>query len=190
MTHDVVHETLTAEAKEIIVSYVMGLLEPEDRLQFEQHLSAGCRTCRTELNALNQVAGWLSLAAPQTAPPPSLRERIREIPRREERPRHIIRSEEGKWVQLNSGIAIKRLYVDQPGETQTLLIRMDPGAKLPPHNHVGPEQCLVLQGEVWDDGQLFRTGDYVVSREGSHHSEVRSDDGCLLLIVNSIHDRA
>ena len=48
-----------------------------------------------------------------------------------------------------AGVYIKRLYEDPSGR-QTTLTRMEPGAKLPRHRHVGIEQSYVLAGTVHD----------------------------------------
>jgi len=60
---------------ELAAPYALGALSPDERAEFEAHL-ATCATCRAEVQALRDVAGLLAHAAPDSAPPPELRERI------------------------------------------------------------------------------------------------------------------
>ena len=48
------------------------------------------------------------------------------------------------------GVYIKKLYEDASGKA-TSLTKMDKGAVLPDHRHVGIEQSYVLQGTLVDD---------------------------------------
>ncbi len=56
------------------------------------------------------------------------------------------------------------------GEAHGGLIRVEPGASFPPHEHVGDESMLILQGEVEDDsGKRYAAGDLVESASGTSH---------------------
>lgn len=55
--------------------YALGALDVPERAAFEKHL-ATCDMCRAEVRELREVAGLLALAAPRSAPPAGLRERI------------------------------------------------------------------------------------------------------------------
>lgn len=66
---------------------------------------------------------------------------------------------------------------------ECFLVRFKPGAASRPHEHTGPEEFLVLEGELEDcDGTVFKTGDFVSYRAGSRHFS-RSPAGCLLLVI-------
>ena len=47
------------------------------------------------------------------------------------------------------GVWTKRLYSDASGR-MTVVTRMEPGARLPDHRHVGLEQSFVLEGSLVD----------------------------------------
>jgi anti-sigma-K factor RskA len=49
-------------------AYVLGALDPADRLAFEAHV-AECTICAAEVRSFAPVAGWLAHAAPATAAP-------------------------------------------------------------------------------------------------------------------------
>ncbi|HWW75527.1 MAG TPA: cupin domain-containing protein, partial [Pyrinomonadaceae bacterium] len=61
----------------------------------------------------------------------------------------VVRKDEGKWRPTgDAGISYKLLYADRERGTYTTLVRMEPGARIPAHRHVGVEQCLVLEGDL------------------------------------------
>jgi anti-sigma factor ChrR (cupin superfamily) len=79
------------------------------------------------------------------------------------------------------GVWTKTLYRDDSGRL-TSLTRMEPGARLPRHRHVGLEQSYVLEGSLVDGDGVCTAGNYVWRRPGSVH-EAWSPDGCLVLGV-------
>jgi anti-sigma factor ChrR (cupin superfamily) len=79
------------------------------------------------------------------------------------------------------GVWIKKLYEDDTGRT-TSLTRMEPGARLPRHRHVGLEQSYVLEGSLVDADGTCTAGNYVWRRPGSVH-DAWSPDGCVVLGV-------
>jgi len=64
----------------------------------------------------------------------------------------------------------------------TFFLRLDPGYRGGPHEHVQAEQFLVIEGELIDpDERAFRPGDFVSYRPGSRHWSY-SPAGCTLLV--------
>ena len=62
------------------------------------------------------------------------------------------------------------------------LMRMQPGAVTIPHDHLGVEDFLILEGElIDDDGAVFRPGDFVSYAAGTRHNS-RTDTGCLIAV--------
>ncbi len=58
-----------------LAAYVLGALEPEEAQALQKHLTT-CAVCRDEVAALQSVTEVLLLAAPQLAPPTSLKRRV------------------------------------------------------------------------------------------------------------------
>ena len=79
------------------------------------------------------------------------------------------------------GCWTKVLYRDATGRLTTLT-RMEPGARLPEHRHVGIEQSFVLEGTLVDDDGACTAGNFVWRRAGSVHS-AWTPDGCIVLGV-------
>jgi anti-sigma factor ChrR (cupin superfamily) len=79
------------------------------------------------------------------------------------------------------GVFTKTLYQDPSGKC-TSLTKMEKGARLPTHKHVGLEQSYVLEGTLVDDDGACTAGNFVWRRPGSVHS-AWSPDGCIVLGV-------
>ena len=60
--------------------------------------------------------------------------------------------------------------------------RMEAGAFYPSHVHNQAEECLVLEGYLDFGDYTLSAGDYLRLEPGTHHSEARSQQGCLCLI--------
>jgi anti-sigma factor ChrR (cupin superfamily) len=97
----------------------------------------------------------------------------------------VVRAGEGKWVETeDTGVSYKLLFEDRERGTFTTLVRMEPGARMPKHRHLGVEQCLVLEGDVRSGGIEMSAGDFNCSLPGSVHDELITKTGTLLLIVS------
>lgn len=76
------------------------------------------------------------------------------------------------------------------GEYECFMLRMDPGAVSRPHEHMGHEEFLILEGSLIDnDGTEYRSGDFVSLLPGSKHSS-HTPGGCLLLVMLRGNNRA
>ncbi|NJK75079.1 MAG: cupin-like domain-containing protein [Richelia sp. CSU_2_1] len=100
-------------------------------------------------------------------------------------PPFIVRSRDVKWKPFRvPGISIGNLYIDKQKREITCLMRLEAGVIFPPHRHAGPEEIVVLEGDLTVEGERCDRGDYVRSVPGSAHSPF-TERGCLLLIKSS-----
>lgn len=91
-----------------------------------------------------------------------------------------IRADEG-WRPLADRTEMKILFDD--GATLSWLVRMQPGARLDAHAHdAGPEECLVVEGDLWLDGKRFGAGDYQFAPRGTAHHRIHTESGCVLFV--------
>jgi quercetin dioxygenase-like cupin family protein len=89
-------------------------------------------------------------------------------------------SDEG-WIEALPKIHIKQVYTD--GTAESYLVRLEPGARAPAHDHPGDEECVVLEGSVrYVGGSTLNAGDYEAVLEGAHHTELVSDTGALVYL--------
>ena len=186
--------------------YALGALEGEEARAFEAHVSQGCDACASELREFEAVVGSLGLAAPDAEPPAAARVRLLERldaagPSESKDKAHegarkdssrslcdecflVVRAGEGKWLPTgDAGVSFKLLYTDRERGTFTTLVRMEPGASIPAHRHLGVEQCLVIEGDLRAGGIEMYAGDFNCSLPGSIHEELTTDNGALFLIV-------
>lgn len=95
-------------------------------------------------------------------------------------PIRTVRRDAG-WQPFFPGAEQKILFDD--GVTQSWLMRLAPGAVLPKHEHdEGPEECLVLEGEMWFEGECYGPGDYMVASQGSTHHETFTKTGAVMFL--------
>ena len=203
MSHTSAHE----ELKELAALYALGALETAEARDFERHLAQGCEACAAELRDFEGVAAHLALASAPARPPADAREKLlsRITAAEEEDTRRpvaspegtsapdalagasdllVVRRDAGEWEETSDpGVFVKMLFTDREHETVTRLVRLDPGARIPSHRHLGYEQCLVVEG-VMRAGELsLRAGDFNCSAPGTIHEEIYTEEGALLLIV-------
>ena len=187
--------------------YALGILEEQRARMLEEHLRT-CDVCELEVRAFQQTAAHLPFALSTDKPRPALRDRLftrvqstkaqeAEAEDAEIWPAglpagfHFVAANGGTWEPTGvQGVRFKLLDQDQVSERRTLLVRMEATATYPPHRHAGAEQCLVLEGDLRFGELVFRAGDYICAPAESIHPKSHTQDGCLLLIVSSLHDEA
>ena len=86
------------------------------------------------------------------------------------------------WKPFRERIEVHRLYGDGTAGASAVLLRYQPGGRVPWHEHVGHEHILVLAGSQRDESGTAGTGSLVINRPGSAHSVV-SEDGCIVLVI-------
>lgn len=92
------------------------------------------------------------------------------------------RQHEGRWWELQPGIAIKILHQDAAQNRRTFLMRLEPGARYKSHFHYHDEECFVLEGSVAIGNLRIERGDYHLAPAGSNHDTLHSDAGALLFL--------
>ena len=89
---------------------------------------------------------------------------------------------EGDWSPFHPGVSVRWLYQTGQGGPAAALLRYEPGAGVPRHEHLGHEHVLILQGSQSDERGRYPCGTLVVNKPGSSH-KVTSEDGCVVLII-------
>jgi len=80
------------------------------------------------------------------------------------------------------GLHVKNVAV--AGGLEMQLVRMEPGATIPPHTHELPEFIYILEGELQLAGRTLTPGWASVAAPGSEHLDVHSSNGCTFLLVD------
>ena len=95
---------------------------------------------------------------------------------------HIARSDTGLWKTVADGIEIKRLWHSRQSGRSAYMLRMQPGAVMPMHDHHGDEESLVLEGDMQINGVAFGPGDFQVAFAGTKHPLITTRGGCLCFV--------
>ncbi len=95
-----------------------------------------------------------------------------------------IQVDEGEWAPFSPKVSIKVLRRDV--DTQSYLLRLEPGAVLLPHVHVHDEECMVLEGEMRIGNLVVKQGAYHLAPRGVAHEPIRSEFGALLFLRGAI----
>lgn len=191
------HQVAPDEMIEVAASYALGALSQQEARAFENHLAEGCETCREELASFEATLTTLACAEETEAPDSRVRDkllaRFRDETLTNEAARKAswsdahsfvsIRSSEGEWRQLREGVLMKQLYVDRASGITTSLVRMEPGAFLPMHQHQGVEQLYIIEGDCNVSGEVLGPGDYHRADAGSIHERTFTVNGTMFLLV-------
>lgn len=102
---------------------------------------------------------------------------------------YIARTATAEWKPLTekgvetSGLFVKSLRFDeQKQRSPAILLKFDPGAKYPYHNHPAGEEIFLLKGACMINESLLKQGDYLYTPPGFKH-DVRSESGCEMLLI-------
>jgi quercetin dioxygenase-like cupin family protein len=102
---------------------------------------------------------------------------------------YIVRNSQKEWQPLiekgvpYQGISIIPLRFDEAKQrSPTILLKFEPGAKYPYHNHPGGEEIFVLSGEAIVENVILSEGDYLYTPVDFKHS-VTTKTGCTMLFV-------
>lgn len=180
------HRTATDEIRELASLFAAGALPAGEEAQFQEHAKT-CSVCAEEARAFREAASWLLFASEDIAAPPGLRDKLMARIQQPQPPPGIkvVRANDGAWHPLVPGVVAKRLYADSPAGTVALLVRMDAGAKYPPHSHADVEHCYVLQGDLRFGELVLNPGDYQCALASTDHRDSHTVNGCTVLIIAS-----
>jgi anti-sigma factor ChrR (cupin superfamily) len=164
--------------------YVMGVLSDEERAAVERDAAAD-PALAAEIARLNSELSPLLLDTPEVEPPAWLFDRIKAAIRAEQpvAGSRTVRADEGQWEPLCPGIERKTLWHDRDKGRVTFLVRAQPGAEFPAHQHDGDEAAYVLSGDLSFDDLVLHAGDYHLAGPGVRHPVGRTRGGCMLLVT-------
>ena len=99
---------------------------------------------------------------------------------------YTVRINEGAWIPAGPGVEIKVLRMDREQNSQTVMIRMQPGSQIVPHRHNQEEECLVLEGEILIGEHRVCAGDMHIAAPGARHPPIFAPRGALLCIRSEV----
>ena len=138
-----------------------------------------------------ELAKALKPSPPPTARAPRLRslimDRIAEEKRFAAAQFLTMKADEG-WSELAPKIEKKVLRVDRKAGIESYLLRIQPGAVGPAHNHACSELTVVLEGDI-DIGDIhLKAGDFHMASAGSTHGPASCQTNALVFMQGAIED--
>jgi quercetin dioxygenase-like cupin family protein len=90
----------------------------------------------------------------------------------------------GEWrpSKVAAGVSIKMLRNDKDSGESASLVRLEPGASVPAHDHPAGEEVFVLEGDVRIGRHHLKTGDYLYTPPDAKHAAA-SEGGCVFLVT-------
>jgi hypothetical protein len=172
-----VHEILTN--RELALDYISGSLTGLERAEVtrarlsDPELDAEIRLAEAQFAPLTGKAGEVKTSA-------GLFDRIARAIDAEQTGlagMSAIACADGDWQPYLPGIELKQMW-----NASTKLLRCQPGAILPAHDHVRNEHIIVISGDFMIGGRSFTTGDYHRAPAGISHGDAHTRGGCILLV--------
>jgi anti-sigma factor ChrR (cupin superfamily) len=87
------------------------------------------------------------------------------------------------WIDARPGVRQKRVWEDKASERRAILTRMEPGATLPRHRHVGDELMFIIEGANADESGPVATGNMNYRPNGCVHTVTTKNGATLLAVV-------
>src|SRR5580765_9099783 len=87
------------------------------------------------------------------------------------------------WEDRQPGVKRKSLWEDPATKRQAILTRIEPGAQLPRHRHVGDELIFVVEGAIGDDFGTVTAGNMGYRPNGCVHTISTANGATVLAII-------
>lgn len=127
----------------------------------------------------------LSAEAGSPAHALALRQRLMERVADADRSHLTIAADQGDWQPFLDGVAIKVLREHEGA--LSYLLRLSPGATLPPHRHPQDEECIVLEGRLRVGTQVeIGPGGYHLAHGGALHATISTASGATVFLRGAI----
>jgi putative transcriptional regulator len=169
--------------------YAAGRLGAGPSLVVATHLH-GCRECRARIGLFEAVGGALLEEAPAASVRPELfAATLRRIEQTVEAPVKTARPAlplDGipmpPWRGAGGGFQWRRLTLPYAPDANVIMLKVQPGRKMPQHTHDGVEYTQILQGGFTDDFGHYMAGDCTqADDEVEHQPVVDSGIECICL---------
>lgn len=135
----------------------------------------------------------LALAADPVQPPSGIRARVLQYARGQQAPPAgvtVIRASADWQPHEVPRSSFKILTTDRTTGAVTMVLRLEPGAEFPAHEHRGPEECYVVDGSFFIGDRFYQQGDFIHAEPGTADEKIYSPSGTTVILVVSAADAA
>ncbi len=175
------------DIEELAVGVALGTLEPEERARALKAKAANPKL-REAVERIERRLAPLAEVLPRETPPAGLFEAIEA--RIDEAKALLpgtvtLRAGSYDWRPLSKGVDCALLWKNEKANRQSVLIRMQPGARYESHGHDDDEECLVIEGDLVFGDLVLKAGDFHFAPKGRAHPPAFSPSGCLLYVTGA-----
>jgi hypothetical protein len=193
---------ISEEQQELASLYALGALTGLENRAFEQALLDNAELLELT-RSLQRTTSLIAQATTAVALPSGLKDKLfRHIEQleMEKKPvasgvlnlaglRFANANDQAGWKQLPiPGAWIKLLSLEKERGYAVLMGKLEAGARYPAHVNAGPEDFLVLTGDLHIGNRRLGPGDFHHADGGSQHEENYSLEGCTLISVLTTDD--
>jgi quercetin dioxygenase-like cupin family protein len=95
----------------------------------------------------------------------------------------VVRTSEQGWRAAKiPGVSTKVLRADKVTGESTFLLHLEPGARVPGHNHPAGEELFVIEGDFQVGQERLTAGDYLYTPPDGKHA-ASTEGGCVVLVT-------
>jgi quercetin dioxygenase-like cupin family protein len=95
----------------------------------------------------------------------------------------VVRTSTAPWKPSSvPGVSVKVLRRDTVTGESTALVRFEPGARFPAHNHPAGEEIFVVEGDFQVGRHRLTSGDYLYTPPNEKHA-ASTEGGCLVMVT-------
>ena len=176
---------MTTTLDDLAALDALGILSDDEQAELRRLASAADRTAIDEANLYREAVAQLAESLDAVPPPLDIKQKVLGAVAHGGR---TLRANEGKWVAISPGVRMKKLSSDRSRHTVTVLMEMQPGSSVPPHEHHHPEDSYIVSGSARLGDLVLFAGDFHHVDAGTHHESIVSEEGCLALLVMDAED--
>jgi anti-sigma factor ChrR (cupin superfamily) len=179
--------------QETAALYALGSLSQHEARAFERLIAEGNQDAVSALRDFEAVVNLIGLQDEAQSPSADIKRQLiactatmpaSNVAHPELPPGLMhLRATEGTWFPYLDGISARVLAEDRKNHLISVLLKMEPGSKIPGHRHQGLEKCYVLEGDFNIGDQQYGPGDYQEAAPGSIHPEIFTKSGATVLII-------
>jgi anti-sigma factor ChrR (cupin superfamily) len=180
---------ISDELESLVLADAIGALDSDERRELQARLEGLTAEERSEIAGLYEVTTAVAQSVSAVEPPARVRQRVLAAVRTPTPTRYTAWAADAEWIETGvPGIRARILAVDTVRSLVTMVLRAEPGAVYPSHQHHGPEECYVISGSVVIDDRVLRAGDFHHADSDSAHGEIFTTEGAEVLLVGAIED--
>jgi quercetin dioxygenase-like cupin family protein len=136
-----------------------------------------------ETGFFDELAGSLRSRPPEPARREALRARVLDAARAAApEGTATARGAEMPWIALAPKVEMKVLRRDAATRTQSVLLRVAAGGRIPGHRHTLEEEFIILEGECHVGSHRLGAGDAHIAAPGSWHDDITTQTGTLVFV--------